>query len=160
MYAIVGKSGEGKSTTLALLGALEEPQTGEILYRGENIKKIGGQIYRNQKVSIIFQSYNLLPYLSGYENVAMAVSITKNKVDDSKEHILDLLRQVGISEELSMHRANRLSGGEQQRIAIARALVADSEVVLADEPTGNLDEETAAKSIDCCIGWHMSRVNV
>lgn len=144
MYAILGKSGLGKSTTLALLGALEAPKKGQILLRETDIREIGYQKYRNQNVSIIFQNYNLLPYLTGYENVKMVTAITKNKVEGEKEQILSLLEQVGISEKTANQMSTHLSGGEQQRIAIARAVASESDIILADEPTGNLDEDTAS----------------
>ncbi len=143
MYAILGKSGVGKSTTLALLGSLDLPQEGEILYDGRNIREIGFEKYRKHVVSIVFQDYNLLPYLNGYENVAL---VTKKKY--GRQKIEGFLKAVGIDEKTARRNVRKLSGGEQQRIAMARALAMDSKMILADEPTGNLDLETADEIIE------------
>ena len=146
MYAIVGKSGVGKTTTLSLIGALDFPQKGEVCYHGEPITKKNQEEYRNRAVSIIFQDYNLLTYMNGYQNIALAMHITGKKEDH--ELIDSLLEQVGIDERTASNNVKQISGGEQQRIAIARTLATDAEVILADEPTGNLDEDTAREIIE------------
>ncbi len=147
MYAIQGKSGVGKSTTLAVLGALDYPNRGEVLYNGESIKKIGYEKYRRNIVSIIFQDYNLLPYLNGYQNIELAIRLAKG-TKASAGQIEEYLKAVGISDEIARRNVRKMSGGEQQRIAIARALAMDSKIILADEPTGNLDLDTAEEIID------------
>lgn len=147
MYAILGKSGVGKSTTLALLGSLDLPQEGEILYDGRNIREIGFEKYRKHVVSIVFQDYNLLPYLNGYENVAL---VTKKKY--GRQKIEGFLKAVGIDEKTARRNVRKLSGGEQQRIAMARALAMDSKMILADEPTGNLDEASGRIVMELLTG--------
>lgn len=146
MYAIMGKSGAGKTTTLSLLGALDFPQKGQVLYCGEEITKKNQEKYRNEAVSMIFQDYNLLTYLNGYQNIALAMHITGKK--EESEQIGAWLEKVGIDERTAKSNVKQISGGEQQRIAIARTLATNSKVILADEPTGNLDEETANEIIE------------
>ena len=143
LYAIVGPSGSGKTTTLTLAGALEAPQGGEILYRGKDIREIGYSEYRNRNVGFVFQAYNLLTYLTPFQNVMAAMEITKNDIPDRKARAEELLGRMGLIREQMHRNVNRLSGGEQQRVAIARALSTQADVILADEPTGNLDENTA-----------------
>lgn len=139
-YTILGESGSGKTTFLSLISALEAPSTGEILYNGEDIKKIGYERFRRDDVSIIFQNYNLVPYLTGLENVLVAMSITDNEMPKNMPEIAyNLLDYIGITKVKADRLVNRLSGGEQQRIAIARALASNVDIILADEPTGNLD---------------------
>ena len=144
LYAIVGPSGSGKTTTLTLAGALESPGGGEVLYKGQNIKKIGYSDYRNQDVGFVFQAYNLLTYLTPFQNLMTAMEITKNSIPNKKARAEELLSRMGITKEQMHRNVNRLSGGEQQRVAIARALSTQADLILADEPTGNLDENTAA----------------
>ena len=134
MYAILGPSGCGKTTLLSLLGGLDSPTIGQILYQGEDIEKTGLANHRRSHVAFIFQSYNLIDYLTPMENVALT----------SKLPPLPILEQLGLTKEEAKRNVLKLSGGQQQRVAIARALASDSKVVLADEPTGNLDEDTAA----------------
>ena len=134
MYAIVGPSGCGKTTLLSLLGGLDSPTGGQILFDGQDIEKIGLAAHRKNDVAFIFQSYNLIDYLTPQENVALT----------SKLPPLPILERVGLTEEESKRNVLKLSGGQQQRVAIARALASDASVILADEPTGNLDEDTAA----------------
>lgn len=133
MYAILGSSGCGKTTLLSLLGGLDSPQSGQILYNGEDIEKTGLAAHRKNHVTFIFQSYNLIDYLTPRENVALT----------SKVPPMPVLERMGLTEEESRRNVLKLSGGQQQRVAIARALASDASVILADEPTGNLDEDTA-----------------
>ena len=135
MYAILGPSGCGKTTLLSLLGGLDSPSSGQILYQGKDIAKTGFADHRRNHVAFIFQSYNLIDYLTPMENVALT----------SKLPPLPILEQLGLTAEEAKRNVLKLSGGQQQRVAIARALACDAQVILADEPTGNLDEDTAAE---------------
>ncbi len=137
MYAILGPSGSGKTTFLSLLAGLDTPVQGEILYKRENVLKKGLNYHRRENVSLIFQSYNLIDYLTPKENVMLGGP------RDPEE----LLEAVGIPKEDWSRRVLELSGGQQQRVAIARALASPAQVLLADEPTGNLDEDTAGEII-------------
>ena len=135
MYAILGPSRCGKTTLLSLLGGLDSPCSGQILYQGEDIAKTGLADYRRSHVAFIFQSYNLIDYLTPVENVALT----------ARHPPLPILEQLGLTAEEAKRNVLKLSGGQQQRVAIARALASDAQVILADEPTGNLDEDTAAE---------------
>ena len=141
-YAIKGKSGSGKTTLLSLISGLEKKYSGDILYKDKKLSKMNLDNYRSQNVGIVFQSYNLLPHLTALENIILSMDISKVKVKDKKTLALDLMKQVGLDESLAKRRILRLSGGEQQRIAIARSLSYNPEIILADEPTGNLDRDT------------------
>ena len=134
LYTIVGPSGSGKTTTLTLAGALEEPKSGCVCFEGKDIREIGYTRYRNSKIGIVFQA----------ENVLAAMEITSNPIKNKKERARELLTRMGITEDQMKRNINKLSGGEQQRVAIARAISTNAEVILADEPTGNLDVDTAA----------------
>ena len=134
MYAILGPSGCGKTTLLSLMGGLDSPSNGQILYDGQDIEKMGLSAHRKNNIAFIFQSYNLIDYLTPKENVALT----------SKLPPLPSLERVGLTDEERKRNVLKLSGGQQQRVAIARALASDAKVILADEPTGNLDEDTAA----------------
>ncbi len=134
MYTILGPSGCGKTTLLSLIGGLDSPSNGQILYDGQDIEKMGLSAHRKNNIAFIFQSYNLIDYLTPKENVALT----------SKLPPLPILERVGLTDEESKRNVLKLSGGQQQRVAIARALASDAKVILADEPTGNLDEDTAA----------------
>lgn len=148
-YTILGQSGSGKTTLLSLLSALDSPHNGEVLFNGEDIKKIGYEKYRRNNVGIIFQSYNLVPTFTAVENVQVPMSITENEIpEDSKTVAYNLLDYIGIVKNKADRLVNKLSGGEQQRVAIARALATNVELILADEPTGNLDEEMEQEIID------------
>lgn len=148
-YTILGASGSGKTTFLSLIAALDKPEKGEILFNGEDISKIGLEKYRRNDIGIVFQSYNLIPYMNGLENVMVAMSITDNKIEGNmKDKALKILESVGIDGSKATRRINRLSGGEQQRVAIARAISTNVEVIVADEPTGNLDSKTSDTIID------------
>ncbi|MBP1044123.1 ABC transporter ATP-binding protein [Vagococcus sp. BWB3-3] len=148
-YTILGQSGSGKTTFLSLIAALDAPKDGEVLYKGKDIKKIGYEKYRRNDIGIIFQSYNLIPYLTAVENVLVPMAITENELpDDQKEVAYNLLDYIGIVKTKADRPVNKLSGGEQQRVAIARALATNVDIILADEPTGNLDEEMESEIVE------------
>lgn len=146
-YTVIGPSGSGKTTFLSLISGIDKKKNGEILYCGKNIDKIGLNNYRNKYVSIIFQGYNLLTYMTALQNVISAISIKGIKVKSQKERALEMLKKVGLTEEQCNQKVLTLSGGQQQRVAIARALVSETDVIIADEPTGNLDEKTSNEII-------------
>ena len=148
-YSILGVSGSGKTTFLSLISGLDSPMDGAIFYDGEDIEKIGLEKYRRNDIGIVFQNYNLIPYLNGYQNVLVAMGISDN-VDKKtmKEDAFAFLESVGIDEKTALRKVNQLSGGEQQRVAIARALSTNVSILMADEPTGNLDKETAQNIVD------------
>ena len=135
MYAILGPSGSGKTTLLSLLGGLDTPQKGEILFNGENISEHGLEYHRRNHVSLIFQNYNLIDYMTPVENVKLT----------AKQNAVSMLKSLGLTEDEAKRNVLKLSGGQQQRVAIARTLASDAPIILADEPTGNLDEDTAAE---------------
>lgn len=143
VYAIVGSSGSGKTTTLALASGLDSPQEGKILYKQEDISQIGLTKYRKEKMTIVFQSYNLIYYMNALDNVMLALDIAHKQIKNKKEYCLQILDQLGISKDMALRDVRKLSGGQQQRVAIARAIVKDTDLILADEPTGNLDEDNA-----------------
>ena len=128
MYAILGASGSGKTTLLSLIGGLDVPQKGKILFEEENISQRGLEYYRRNHVSLIFQSYNLVDYMTPIENVELT----------AKQDVLPLLERLGLTTEEAKRNVMKLSGGQQQRVAIARALASDTPVILADEPTGSV----------------------
>ena len=144
-YAIKGKSGSGKTTLLSLITGLEKCTEGVILYDGKSLKKMNLDRYRNTDIGIVFQSYNLLPRLTAIENIIVSMEISKIKVKNKKEKALELMKSVGLSEEHAKRKILKLSGGEQQRIAIARSLAYNPKIIIADEPTGNLDKETESE---------------
>ncbi|MBE9388421.1 ABC transporter ATP-binding protein [Vagococcus salmoninarum] len=140
-YTILGQSGSGKTTYLSLISALDTPKKGEVLYENQGIAQIGYDSYRRNKIGIVFQSFNLIPYLTAVENVLLAMSITENELPkNTKEVAYNLLDYIGIGKSKADRSVTHLSGGEQQRVAIARALSTNVDIILADEPTGNLDE--------------------
>ncbi|MBQ7499802.1 MAG: ABC transporter ATP-binding protein [Clostridia bacterium] len=141
-YTILGESGSGKTTLLSLISALDKPQAGRILFEGKDINETGAGRYRRNNVGIVFQGYNLIPYMTACENVLVAMSVTDRELPKNKrETAYNLLNFVGIGKEKADRPVTKLSGGEQQRVAIARAVSTDVDLILADEPTGNLDEE-------------------
>ena len=142
MYAIKGKSGSGKTTLLSLISGLEKKYLGDIYYEGNPLNKMNLDKYRNRDIGIIFQSYNLLPHLTASENIILSMDISKLKFKNKKEEAIELLKKVGLKESYAKRRVLKLSGGEQQRVAIARSLSYNPKIILADEPTGNLDKET------------------
>lgn len=142
MYAIKGKSGSGKTTLLSLISGLEKKYLGNIYYEDKPLNKMNLDKYRNKDIGIIFQSYNLLPHLTAAENIILSMDISKIKCKNKKEKTIELLKKVGLKESYAKRRVLKLSGGEQQRVAIARSLSYNPKMILADEPTGNLDKET------------------
>jgi len=145
VYTIVGKSGAGKSTLLALLSGLDIPTGGRIEYGGENLAEMNRNRYRAQKAGIIFQSLNLLTNATATDNIILSMHISGVTGINKRERALELLKKVGISPEKANRKILKLSGGEQQRIGIARALAHDPALIVADEPTGNLDKDTEAR---------------
>jgi putative ABC transport system ATP-binding protein len=151
--AIVGPSGSGKTTLLQLLGALDRPTSGELLFEGLDIGRLGDRALSELRLEVlgfVFQQFNLIPTLTAAQNVEIALAPTSSSRAVRKEHVLALLASVGLAER-AHHVPSKLSGGEQQRVAIARALANDPHVLLADEPTGNLDSETGAEIIDLLL---------
>lgn len=138
LYAILGPSGCGKTTLLSLIGGMDSPTEGRVLFDGEDIAKMGLANYRRQKVSFVFQSYNLIDYMTPAENVALTAKLPP----------LSMLERLGITKEEAKRNVLKLSGGQQQRTAIGRALASDKPVILADEPTGSLDKDTAGNIIE------------
>jgi len=148
--AITGPSGSGKSTLLHIIGGLDRPDSGTILYRGDDMSKLSADslaAWRNKEVGFVFQFHYLLPEFSALENVMMPALIHKNASIDPKKRALDLLGLVGLSDR-AQHRPSELSGGEQQRVAVARALMNRPSLLLADEPTGNLDEKNTLQLME------------
>lgn len=148
-YTIVGESGSGKTTFLSMIAGLDVAKEGQVLFESTDIQTIDLENYRRNKISIVFQNNNLVPYLTAAENVLVAMDITDNVLPaDQKAVAYNLLDYIGITREKADRLVSELSGGEQQRIAIARALATNSDVILADEPTGNLDEERESEIIE------------
>ena len=147
VYAIVGKSGTGKTTLLSVLSGLAAPTSGNVYYKGQDVEKMNKYDFRSKYVGVVFQSFNLLTKFTAFENVSLSMDIANFNVNDKKQYVYDLLESVGLDSEQTNSRILKLSGGQQQRVAIARALSYQPEVILADEPTGNLDGETEAEII-------------
>ena len=150
MVAIVGASGSGKSTLLSLLGLLESPDNGSIKVDDMELAGLdakGRTAYRARKVGFVFQQFNLIPNLSALENVMLPLEFAGWPVSERKTRAREVLNTVGLGEDKVLRRPAKLSGGEQQRVAIARALVTNPELILADEPTGNLDRKTGERII-------------
>ena len=145
-YALIGRSGSGKTTLLSLLAALDLPTEGQVIYRDKPTAEIDRDLYHRDTVAVIYQSYNLLPLLSVMENVTFPLEL--KKVPNAKKVAEEKLRAVGLDETYFKRLPAMLSGGEQQRVAIARALASDAKIILADEPTGNLDTQNSEIVID------------
>ncbi|RXE57156.1 ABC transporter ATP-binding protein [Methanoculleus taiwanensis] len=148
--AVMGPSGSGKSTLLNLMGCLDVPTLGRIYINGEEIGSMSDDELtrlRRNHIGFIFQQFNLIPLLSAFENVEFPMVLTENR-SKSRERALAVLRSMDLEEELFSHKPSELSGGQQQRVAIARALVNDPELLLCDEPTGNLDSKTGTAIMD------------
>ncbi|MBS4023392.1 MAG: ABC transporter ATP-binding protein [Dethiobacter sp.] len=145
VYTIVGKSGAGKSTLLSLIAGLGVSSSGEILYNGTDLKRIDRDDYRAKSIGVVFQSFNLLINATAIENIILSLNISGSREKDKKAYAYALLEKVGIDRETAERKILKLSGGEQQRVGIARALSHDPDIVIADEPTGNLDRDTAAE---------------
>ena len=142
MYCIIGKSGAGKTTLLSLLSGLAKPTAGEIFYDGKSIAKIDKYTFRSRYIGVVFQSFNLITKFTALENVVLSMDVAGYKTKDKQSRALELLESVGLDEDEANRRVLKLSGGQQQRVAIARALSYDPDIILADEPTGNLDRDT------------------
>ena len=157
--ALQGASGSGKSTLLQLLGGLDRPTSGTIRFKGNPLRLQTSQqaaIFRGQNVGFVFQAYHLLPDLNALENVMLPAQVQRTAVSVSRNRGMDLLVSVGLADRME-HRPPELSGGEQQRVAIARAMMNEPEIILADEPTGNLDSNTEAEIIDLLNKLHQER---
>jgi ABC-type lipoprotein export system ATPase subunit len=157
--ALQGASGAGKSTLLHLLGGLDTPNRGEIVFAGENVSKLSNPALahlRNIKIGFVFQAYHLFPELNALENVSLPARMARMPVPEAMERGRQLLKRVGLGERME-HRPTELSGGEQQRVAIARALVNNPEVILADEPTGNLDSHTGGEIMELLLSLRAER---
>src|SRR3984893_6515164 len=143
--ALMGPSGSGKSTLLHLIAAMDRPTDGEILVLGQNLRALSDRAiahWRYQHIGFIFQSFNLIPVLTAIENVELPLKLTNLKKKERMEHAATALKLVGLGDRLT-HLPRQLSGGQEQRVAIARAIVTDPDLILADEPTGNLDAQSA-----------------
>ncbi len=157
--AVVGASGVGKSTLLHILGTLERPTAGQVLWEGEEVFALDDQrlaAFRNRKIGFVFQFHHLLPEFNALENVMLPGLIARLPQATAREQAEAILVRVGLQERLH-HQVSTLSGGEQQRVAVARALMLDPEVLLADEPTGNLDLKTGAQVQELILGLNKER---
>lgn len=146
--SIIGTSGSGKSTLLNMLGGLDVPDFGEIIIRGKKIAKMNDEqlsIFRRRNIGFVFQNYNLVPILNVYQNIVLPIELDGNQVD--KEYVEKIIRMLHLEEKLE-NLPNNLSGGQQQRVAIARALASKPAIILADEPTGNLDSRTSLEVME------------
>jgi len=148
IYAIRGRSGSGKTTLLSLISGLERCTEGKIIFDGKDLKNINLDKYRNSSIGIVFQSYNLLPYMTASKNIILSMDVSGIKEKNKKEKAIYLMKSVGLKKEYADRKVLRLSGGEQQRVAIARSLSYDPKMIVADEPTGNLDKQTEAEILE------------
>lgn len=142
VYAIKGKSGSGKTTLLSLISGLEKDYEGSINFNGNELREIDLDNYRSKDIGIVFQSYNLLPHLTAIENIILSMNVSNLKISNKETKAMELMKSVGLRDNQRNRRVLKLSGGEQQRVAIARSLSYNPKMILADEPTGNLDKET------------------
>ena len=143
VYAIKGKSGSGKTTLLSLLSGLENNYEGSIEFAGKELKNIDLDNYRSRDIGIVFQSYNLLPHLTAIENIILSMNVSNLNIANKEEQAISLMEKVGLTKNQKDRRVLKLSGGEQQRVAIARSLSYNPLMILADEPTGSLDKENS-----------------
>ena len=148
LYAIIGPSGTGKTTLLSLMSGLTQLKEGDILFEGQSIKEMDMYEFRSHQMAMIFQSYYLLNKLTALENVTLSMDIANVHQNDKDVRAVELLEKVGLDQEQIHRRILKLSGGQQQRVAIARALSYDPKIILADEPTGNLDPDTRDEIMD------------
>jgi putative ABC transport system ATP-binding protein len=154
--ALMGPSGSGKTTLLNLLGGLDTPTSGEVIVCGQDLAKLGSRAlaqWRCDHVAYIFQAYNLLPVLTAYQNVELPLTLLPLDRRQRREHVVRALECVGLTDRMH-HRPDELSGGQEQRVAIARALATDPEILLADEPTGDLDAHSAQEVMDLLVAMN------
>ncbi|HXE43506.1 MAG TPA: ABC transporter ATP-binding protein [Candidatus Baltobacteraceae bacterium] len=157
--ALRGASGAGKSTLLHLIGGLDSPNSGEIIFKGQNLAQFSESKlthFRNRRAGFVFQSYHLLPELTALENVCLPARVARIPASDAEKRGRELLDRVGLKNRVD-HKPYELSGGEQQRVAIARALINEPELLLADEPTGNLDSKTGEEIIELLKGLRVEK---
>lgn len=148
IYAITGRSGSGKTTLMSLIAGFDSVKSGEILYSGQRLDEAQMEKYRRKNIGMVFQSYYLLPQLTVKENIMLSLEISGSDKRQADEKIKDLLSKIDLPEHYSSKRVMRLSGGEQQRVAIARAIAPDPVLIIADEPTGNLDNENSQNIVN------------
>lgn len=148
IYAIRGRSGTGKTTLLSLISGLERCTEGSIIFDGKDLKNINLDYYRSHEIGIVFQSYNLLPFMTASENIILSMDASGIKIDNKKEEALKLMQSVGLKKTYANRKVLRISGGEQQRVAIARSLSYNPKMIVADEPTGNLDKQTEKEILE------------
>lgn len=148
IYAIRGRSGTGKTTLLSLISGLERCTEGNIIFDNKNLKDMNLDKYRNSEIGIVFQSYNLLPYMTACENIILSMDASRRKIENKKQKAIELIESVGLKESYKDRRVLKLSGGEQQRVAIARSLSYNPKMIIADEPTGNLDKQTESEILE------------
>ncbi|HOP11943.1 MAG TPA: ABC transporter ATP-binding protein [Oscillospiraceae bacterium] len=148
IYAVAGRSGSGKSTLLSMMAGLDLPDAGQVLFEGEPTDRLDRDLYRRQKIAIIYQDFSLFPLLTVLENIMYPLELCGTDAVTAKKTAAELARKVALPDELFDRYPSKISGGEQQRVAIARALTMDRKLILADEPTGNLDSENSAAIID------------
>ena len=151
VYAVTGKSGSGKTTLLSLMAGLDLPGSGEVLCEGESTAKMDLQKYRREKAAVIYQSFRLLPLLTAAENIMFPMELNGMNAKDARKAALKLMRRVALSKEYADRYPTMLSGGEQQRVAIARALAMNTKILLADEPTGNLDSANSENIMNILV---------
>lgn len=150
-YAIVGKSGSGKTTLLSLLAGLDLPSRGEIRYNGQATRELNRDKYRREDVAVVYQNFNLFPLLTALENIMYPMELKKISTGEAKKQAEALLEMVGLDKRIGKQLPKMMSGGEQQRVAVARALAVGANVILADEPTGNLDTANSELIIDLLL---------
>lgn len=148
IYAIKGRSGTGKTTLLSLISGLERCTEGKIIFDGKDLKDINLDYYRSHEIGIVFQSYNLLPFMTVSENIILSMDASGIKIKNKKQEALKLMKSVGLKESYANRKVLRISGGEQQRVAIARSLSYNPKMIVADEPTGNLDKQTEKEILE------------